>query len=181
MAMCASFARRRFGVVAQEATRRCSHSCAVPEQVAVAAAEVQSLRGRLDDRIVGHGDAKEALVLALLAREHVLMVGPPGVAKSLLAEEMAAATGDKPFVLQLHRDTRAEDLTTRGGVVKKEILPGGRGEAVSYVAEAGGVLTADVCVLDDAGSQHNSTRLLLCSCFHRWGGSGDTARQVRAP
>ncbi|CAE7233306.1 unnamed protein product, partial [Symbiodinium pilosum] len=85
---------------------RCFHSCTAAGQVSAIAAEVQQLRGRLDARILGHTDAKEALVLALLAREHVLMVGPPGVAKSLLAEELAHATGDSPCVLQLHRDTR---------------------------------------------------------------------------
>ncbi|CAE7039417.1 Dynll2 [Symbiodinium natans] len=79
----------------------------------------------------------------------LLVAKRPGVAKSLLAEELALATGEKPCVLQLHRDTRAGDLTSRGGVVKKQALDGGRGEAVSYVAEPGGVLTADVCVLDD--------------------------------
>eukprot|EP00931_Biecheleriopsis_adriatica_P032553 TRINITY_DN18991_c0_g1_i1.p1 TRINITY_DN18991_c0_g1~~TRINITY_DN18991_c0_g1_i1.p1 ORF type:complete len:806 (+),score=182.84 TRINITY_DN18991_c0_g1_i1:57-2474(+) len=116
---------------------------------ATVGAAAQHLRQSLDARVVGHPDAKEALVLALLAREHVLLAGPPGVAKSMLAEELAKAAGVHPMVLQLHRDTRAEELLSRGGILRREPLASGQGETVRYQAEPGGVLASDVCVLDD--------------------------------
>ncbi|CAE7384776.1 unnamed protein product [Symbiodinium microadriaticum] len=42
----------------------------------------------------------------------------------------------------------------------------GRGEAVSYVAEAGGVLTADVCVLDDDAEKFCGTKLYCLKDGH---------------
>ena len=43
------------------------------------------LRDTFDDHVVGHSDAKEAFLLALLAREHIYIEGPPGVAKTMCA------------------------------------------------------------------------------------------------
>ena len=68
------------------------------------------LRGALDRTVVGHDDAKRALVLALLSREHCYLEGAPGVAKTALAERAAAAAGLRTFVHQMHRDTRLSDL-----------------------------------------------------------------------
>ena len=47
---------------------------------------LRSLRHTLDASVVGHKDVKTALLLGLLAREHVYIEGPPGVAKTYLSE-----------------------------------------------------------------------------------------------
>jgi MoxR-like ATPase len=41
---------------------------------------------------VGHAELKRAILLGLLAREHVYVEGPPGVGKTMLAEVAAEAT-----------------------------------------------------------------------------------------
>ncbi|MEO6040800.1 MAG: MoxR family ATPase [Croceibacterium sp.] len=53
----------------------------------------EAIRGEIAKAIVGLEDAVEHLTVALLAQGHVLLEGPPGTAKTLLAQCFAAATG----------------------------------------------------------------------------------------
>jgi MoxR-like ATPase len=105
------------------------------------------VRAALDRHVVGHDDAKDALVLALLCREHVYLEGPPGAAKTRMAEVAAQASNLAFFFHQLHRDTRLAELV--GDVVlEREPLAGG-GERIHQRTLPGGIATAEVCVLDD--------------------------------
>jgi MoxR-like ATPase len=106
------------------------------------------LEALLHHHVVGHRDAKRALVLALACREHAYLEGPPGTAKTLLAEVLARGCGLRFFGTQLHRDTRASDLL--GDVVlERTPLPDGDGERIRQHIEPGRVLTAEICLLDD--------------------------------
>ncbi len=106
------------------------------------------LRRQLDRHVVAHDEAKLVLLLALVCREHVYLEGPPGSAKTRLAEVAAAAAGLPFFFHQLHRDTRLAELV--GDVVlERRALPGGEGERIHQRVEPGGILTAELCVLDD--------------------------------
>jgi MoxR-like ATPase len=106
-----------------------------------------SVQGELDAFVVGHDEAKRALLLALLCREHVYLEGPPGAAKTRMAEVAAHAAGLGFFFYQLHRDTRLSELV--GDVVlEREPLAGG-GERIAQRTLPGGIATAEVCVLDD--------------------------------
>jgi MoxR-like ATPase len=53
----------------------------------------EALRAEIAKAIVGMEDTVEHLTVALLAQGHVLLEGPPGTAKTLLAQCFAAATG----------------------------------------------------------------------------------------
>jgi len=111
-------------------------------------APLDRLLALLDARVVGHGDVKRALLLALLCREHVYLEGPPGTAKTLMAELVARGSALEFFFCQLHRDTRLSDLLG-DPVLERRPLADGVGERVRQRIEPGGVLTAEVCVLDD--------------------------------
>lgn len=112
------------------------------------AAPLDALRAELDRHVVGHDDAKQALLLALVCREHLYLEGPPGTAKTRLAEVAAAAAGLPFFFHQLHRDTRLAELV--GDVVlERRPLGSGAGERIHQRVEPGGILTAELCVLDD--------------------------------
>ncbi|HEY6815988.1 MAG TPA: MoxR family ATPase [Croceibacterium sp.] len=52
-----------------------------------------SIRGEIAKAIVGQDDTIEHLLIALVAQGHVLLEGPPGTAKTFLAQCFAAATG----------------------------------------------------------------------------------------
>jgi MoxR-like ATPase len=108
---------------------------------------LHAIQQQLDAFVVGHDEAKRALLLALLCREHVYLEGPPGAAKTRMAEVAARAGGLRFFFYQLHRDTRLPELV--GDVVlEREPLPAG-GERIAQRTLPGGIATAEVCVLDD--------------------------------
>jgi MoxR-like ATPase len=112
-----------------------------------ARASLDAVQTQLDAFVVGHDDAKRALLLALLCREHIYLEGPPGAAKTRMAEVAAHAAGLRFFFYQLHRDTRLAELV--GDVVlEREPLAGG-GERIAQRTLPGGIATAEVCVLDD--------------------------------
>jgi MoxR-like ATPase len=106
------------------------------------------LRDLLDRHVVGHDEAKDALLLALVCREHIYLEGPPGSAKTRMAELAARGAGLGFFFYQMHRDTRLSELV--GDVVlERRPLADAAGERIHQAIEPGGILTADVCVLDD--------------------------------
>ena len=112
--------------------------------------ELESLRKLLDAHVVGHEEAKHVLLLGLICREHVYLEGPPGSAKTRMAEIVARGSDLKFFFYQLHRDTRLAELVG-DVVVERRPLPAseGEGEQIHQRIDPGGILTAEVCVLDD--------------------------------
>jgi MoxR-like ATPase len=53
----------------------------------------QSIRGEVAKAIVGQEETVEHLLIALIARGHVLLEGPPGTAKTFMAQCFSRATG----------------------------------------------------------------------------------------
>jgi MoxR-like ATPase len=104
------------------------------------------LRAALDRRVAGHADAKHGLVLALVAGEHAYLEGPPGCAKTRLAEALAELTGARTAAIRFHRDTSAADLLG-APLLERE---GGYGrERVRQRRLPGALASAQLLVLDD--------------------------------
>ena len=105
-----------------------------------------TLREVMDEHVVGHDDVKVALLLGIISREHIYIEGPPGTAKTMLSEIISASAQLKFFFYQLHRDTRLSELIGDIAIVKKSIESG---EVIKQHLVKGGILTSEICLLDD--------------------------------
>ncbi len=118
--------------------------------------DLSPLRDLLDHHVVGHDEVKTALLLALITREHIYVEGPPGTAKTRLAEVAASGSELDFFFYQLHRDTRLAELVGDIVLERRRVEPdpakpgaGGEAERIHQRIEPGGLLVAEVAVLDD--------------------------------
>ena len=105
------------------------------------------IRSEMDKHVVGHDDVKEAILLGVIAREHIYLEGPPGTAKTMLAEITSEAADLQFFFYQLHRDTRLAELVGDTVIFRERDTSGG--EVIRQMNRKGGILTAEICVLDD--------------------------------
>jgi MoxR-like ATPase len=105
-----------------------------------------ALKEEMDKLVVGHEEVKISLLLGVIAREHIYVEGPPGTAKTMLAEIISGAAQLRFFFYQLHRDTRLSELLG-DLVISKEQTE--NGEVIKQQVVKGGILTAEICLLDD--------------------------------
>ncbi len=111
------------------------------------ARQFSELYGEMNRYVVGHEIVKKGLILGLVAREHIYIEGPPGMAKTMLAEIVSTAANLTFYLYQFHRDTRLAELV--GDIVIERKPEGESGELIIQSIRKGGVLTAELCVLDD--------------------------------
>jgi MoxR-like ATPase len=111
----------------------------------LAAPDLKQLRdilGGLEQGLIERSEAARALLLAVLSGEHLLLIGPPGTAKSELARRMHSVLGGHYFERLLTRFTVPEELF---GPLSLAALDAGR-----YERDINGYLpTATVAFLDE--------------------------------
>ena len=92
--------------------------------------------------LVGREQLAELMILAAVAREHLLVIGPPGTAKSAVVRRVASTMGGRYFEYLLGRFTEPSELF---GPVDLRLLREGRVES-----DVTGMLPeADVAFLDE--------------------------------
>ncbi len=69
-----------------------------------------AIRGEIAKAVVGQTETVDGLLVALLAQGHVLLEGPPGTAKTLLAQCFAATTGLQFGRIQFTPDLMPGDI-----------------------------------------------------------------------
>lgn len=106
-------------------------------------ARLEVLRDALNASLIERGGEVEAMLLAAIAREHVLLVGPPGTAKSRLVTSLTnAIDGAHSFSVLLTKFTTPEEVF---GPVKLSALREDRYER----AIEGYAPTAHICFFDE--------------------------------
>ncbi len=108
--------------------------------------EIQRLREILERALHGQEDAKTGLVLALVAREHAYLEGPPGCGKSALARALAHGSGARFAELAFHRDASAAELL--GELRLRREARAGK-ERIALELALGASASAEVLLLDD--------------------------------
>ncbi|WP_369941564.1 AAA family ATPase [Xanthomonas medicagonis] len=82
----------------------------MPSSIASAAARVRAAVHSATTGLVERHQLAELMVLAAIAEEHLLIVGPPGTAKSAVVRRVAAALGGRYFEYLLGRFTEPSEL-----------------------------------------------------------------------
>src|SRR5436190_17135120 len=67
-------------------------------------------RKELSSALIEREDEVDLVLTALVANEHVLLVGPPGCGKSLLLDSVLAWTGGRKFSILLTKFSVPEEL-----------------------------------------------------------------------
>ncbi len=84
---------------------------AAPNEVAAAKERMEDLRREVSRIYIGSNRALEMMLIALLARGHVLLEGVPGVAKTTLVKAFATALGCSARRIQFTPDLLPADIT----------------------------------------------------------------------
>lgn len=71
---------------------------------------LQTIIRDLNTRFVGRRDAATLMVLAVVAREHLLLIGPPGTAKTDLIQRFTGLIHARPFSYLLTRFTEPSEI-----------------------------------------------------------------------
>lgn len=80
------------------------------DDLADLASSIRALVDEASRGLVGRRSLVELVILGTVAREHVLVIGPPGTAKSQAVRQVAEAVGDRYFEYLLGRFTEPNEL-----------------------------------------------------------------------
>jgi MoxR-like ATPase len=138
-----------------------------------AEARLGAVRAELKGLLVERDEVVDGLLVALLARHHVLLLGPPGTAKSMLARELVRRLeGARLFEWLLTKFTTPEELF---GPPSLPALESGRYERVTE----GKLPEAEVAFLDEVFKANSAIlNALLALLAERTFHQGSTPQKV---
>src|SRR5690606_8922067 len=113
------------------------------------------VRDELGRVIVGQDEVREMLLVSLLCGGHSLLVGVPGLAKTLLISTLAKVLGLKFNRIQFTPDLMPADI------VGSEILQSGGAEGVRRFEFSGGPVFANLILADEINRTPPKTQAAL--------------------
>jgi MoxR-like ATPase len=114
------------------------------------------MRRQVGQRIVGQNEVVEELLIALLANGHALLVGVPGLAKTLLVQTLAEALDLEFSRIQFTPDLMPTDIT--GTEVIEEDRTTGTAQVFRFVK---GPIFANVVLADEINRTPPKTQAAL--------------------
>ena len=99
-----------------------------------AAAAARDLKKAIGGRVVGQADVVDLMLIALLTRGHALLVGVPGLAKTLLVSSLAEALDLSFGRVQFTPDLLPADITGTDVLQEEEDEKGGTRRRVRFLA-----------------------------------------------
>ncbi len=125
-----------------------------PETLDALSASYDDLRAEIGKVIVGQEDIIEMVVVSLMARGHALLIGVPGLAKTLLVRTLAGALDLKFSRIQFTPDLMPSDIT--GTEIIQETSEGAR-----HFEFAEGPIFANVILADEINRTPPKTQAAL--------------------
>lgn len=109
--------------------------------IAQARAKLLQVEQTLNSIVIGHEDYVRGIMLALVSREHVVLISPPGTAKSFLAHSLAKLLNARFYRYLL---TKFTDYSELFGPVDIHALANG-----SYQRRWSSIINAEIVFLDE--------------------------------
>jgi MoxR-like ATPase len=145
--------------------------------------QIQQLRADLSARFPERRDVIDGAVAAVLAGEHVLLLGPPGTAKSALARSIAQAFGGTYFERLLTKFSTPEELfgaislraleQDRFARVTSGKLPEAEFAFVDEVFKANSAILNSLLTLVNERTFHNDGQPVACPLVSMFGASNE--------
>lgn len=133
---------------------------------------VLTLRDELDESMIGRTSEIRSLLLALISRQHVLLLGPPGVGKSLLATKLGEAFEAPPLIRLLTAYSLPEEVF---GPLSLKALEAGRYERLTD----GYLPTVKIALLDEIFKANSGLlNALLTALNERCFDNGPTRQRI---
>jgi len=82
----------------------------IPASVEEARQKILALKEAVNSMVVGREEEVDGIMLALMSRNHVVMIGPPGTAKSFIALSIASMIKARIYKYMLTRYTTYDEL-----------------------------------------------------------------------
>lgn len=143
-----------------------------PAEIAAGQAALAALRAELKAKFIERDDEIDAVLTALVAEEHVLLLGPWGTAKSNLANALQQALACKEFSVLLTKHTTPEEVF---GPFNLPLLKQGKYERVT----TGRFPEAELAFLDEIFKSSSAIlNAFLTALNERWFDNGGIRQAI---